>query len=232
MSALLLPVCGVRKSLVDGKSRQEVVAIAEWAVEGELAILESYCRMNDITANWVAHRKGEPAPAGMSALIRGSSFRPGEEEMWIPSRLPFSVAPVSEAEAEEVLHVFKKIVRIIPVVDEPNKDRWRRAQRALYRLIVLLGGSAENFAFPVISVSRTGGAIYVHDFFKMLWPTPLLAYPLPGGMLLRVADHVYHERNRRPQWDVYCGTGRLPAGMVTPEQATQAILEKHGFRED
>ena len=232
MSTLLLPVCGVRKSPEDGKSRQEVVAIAEWVVEGELAILESYCRMNDITANWVAHRKGEPAPAGMSALIRGSSFRPGEEELWIPPRLPFSVVPASESEAKEILHAFAKVVRIMPVVDEPNKERWRRAQRALHQLVVLLGGSAENFAFPVISVSRTGGAIYVRDFFKVLWPTPLLAHPLPGGMLLRVADHVHHERNRRPQWDVYCGTGRLPAGMVTPEQVAQAILEKYRFRED
>ena len=157
MSTLLLPVCGVRKSPEDGKSRQEVVAIAEWVVEGELAILESYCRMNDITANWVAHRKGEPAPAGMSALIRGSSFRPGEEELWIPPRLPFSVVPASESEAKEILHAFAKVVRIMPVVDEPNKERWRRARAERIPARCRRGCSRTPAPLFALSATRSAG---------------------------------------------------------------------------
>ncbi len=179
----------------------EVISAAA-AAEIEAAIKSGL----NLTANWVSWRLdlpyvGAEKGGGRAWELRGSEWNhfaePGPETS-------------AQERASSLLSSFVKAVRFVPHLNHGNEHRWEAAQAALRRLIEGIPGLREilgPFHPSVVRVSRSG-TLYFRDDVQRL---------------IRISDHPWHAPEGRrgvpPTMDIFTGTGRLPEGMVSVDDA-------------
>ena len=206
-------------------SRLRQVCAASFEVHGSSQAIRESCAGFRVTANWLAHERRFPAPAGLAGFIN----RVAKDDRWNIGSPLFDSALEPKGDATRLLPHFVRLHCLYPWLErEEYAARWHRARRTLYAVVQRLGGDADAFGLPRIRVSASG-SVYVPTLYFLSCVgvgadrIAAVEWQYPESSI-RFSDHAWGGNVGRMPWaDVYTGTGMPKLDAVTPEVFAEKV---------